>query len=108
MSITLSPETVREFDLCDARLLGIVWESDGRDLAMWLQLGDSRVATLTCSWASNTRIDLLWANGSGGISLSSECRCELRGVRWHLEFVFPPQGCIELDCNDARLDYDAG
>lgn len=108
MSITLSQETVGEFDLCDARLLGIIWESEGRDLAIRLQLGDSRMVTLRCTWVSDARIDLLWPNGSGGIPLSWECRCELRGVRWHLEFVFPPQGCIEMDCNDARLDYDAG
>ncbi len=107
-SVILSKETVQSFALCDAGLLGILWEADGRDLALRLLLDDGRLATLRCSWASEVRIDLSLPVGEGGSPLSWECRCEQRGSRWRIALDFASRGLIELDCNEARLEYHAG
>lgn len=107
-TVILSQETAQRFALSDASLLGISWDADGRDLALRLLLGDGRLATLKCSWSSEARIDLSFIPGHGGSPLSWECRCEQLGTRWRIALDFASHGVIELECNEARLEYHAG
>ena len=99
---------MQEFALSDAHLASIRWESDGRDLAFDLRLGDGGAATLRCSWVSAVEIGLSWPEGVAGMPLSWECRCEQKGSRWGLAIDFASQGCVRLECSEARLDYNAG
>ena len=106
--ITLSEETLGSFVLCDARLLGIAWEEAGRDVALRFMLGDGRSVTLRCCRVSSVRISLDYKPNQGGYALSWESRFERRGSRWSFLFDCPPQGSIDLECDGARLDHDAG
>lgn len=105
-SIVLSAETIPEFSLNDARLLGIGWEEGGRDLVLRLALGDGRHARLRCLWTSELRIDLSWKALHGGFPLAWECRCEAFDSRWRISVVYPPNGYLEWICNEARLECE--
>jgi hypothetical protein len=84
--------------------IGVLPE-DGRDVQFSLSLGDGRRGTLTCLWASDVTIDLRFASRSGGRPLSSEAKFEEVNSLWRLVFEFPPQGVVELTCNEAHLEY---
>ena len=104
--ITLSEQSLEKFRLCDASLRGLAWLEDGRDLQLNLRLGNGDLAMLICQWASHVRIDLQFAPDHGGMPLSYDCQFVKKGDRWEMTFGFPPQGRIELFCNDAILADD--
>ena len=79
----LSEDTIAEFALCDAGLLGIAWLERGRDLQLQLALADRRIAKLTCVWVSGVNIDMKCAPHRAGLPLSWECRFEKNGTQWH-------------------------
>jgi hypothetical protein len=108
LPIILSAETIGSFALCDATLQGFCWEQDGRDVALHLVLGDGRPAVLRCAWAASVRISLSSGAQDSCHALSFECQCSRVGERWRLDLRFPPHGSIELECEEARLDYHAG
>jgi len=107
-TITLSAETVGTFALCDATLRGFCWEQDGRDVALHLVLPDRGPAVLRCTWAGAVRISLSSGTRDSCHALSWECECVRVGERWRLDLQFPRYGSIELECKEARLEYDAG
>lgn len=104
--IELAEETVTQFAFCDASLLGLVWIEEGRDLELRLKLADQRFARLTCVWVSDLSIHLTYEPHRTGLSLSWDCHFRRNGQRWHMLFEFPPQGRIELDCNEARIEHE--
>jgi hypothetical protein len=44
----------------------------------------------------------------GGSPLTWDSRCEQHGQRWWIQLGFASAGAIELECNEAQLDYHAG
>lgn len=101
--IQLGPETVSEFALCDAQLLGIDWQEGGRDLHLRLKLGSGATATLECAWADSLDIELSTGPGSGGFPLSFGCQCRQVSPRWELHIEFPPHGHVRMRCSSALL-----
>jgi hypothetical protein len=100
---TLTPQTMGDFALCDARLTAITWEHEGRDLRLDVVTGGGRNALLRCSWVTGLHVDLSWDATSGGDALSWGLEVR-KTVRWHLLFEFPPQGKIEFECEGAELE----
>jgi hypothetical protein len=101
---TLSQETVGDFALGDARLIAIRWEHEGRDLRLDIVTGGGRNALLRCSWVTGLHLDLSWDATSGGDALSWGLEVRKSTARWHLLFEFPPQGKIEFECEEAKLE----
>lgn len=97
----LSPDTLKEFVLCDATLRGVRWHVDAPHLTLDLELGDGRAATLTCMWARDVRIDL---SLSSGPTSSWECTWEQLEGGWRMGFAFPGDGFIQLECSEATLE----
>ena len=106
--VQLSQDTVQEFALSDARLLGIRWSADGIDFMLDLELGDGRASTLRCEWATAVRIDLHANTDELGEPLSWECSWKEVDDLWQMLLSFASRGTIELDCQQAVLVYDAG
>jgi len=103
--IELTEKTVTQFSFCDASLLGFVWIEEGRDLEFRLKLADERLARLTCVWVSDLSIRLAYEPHRADLSMSWDSRFIKAGQRWHMVFEFPPEGRIELDCNEARIEH---
>ncbi len=105
--LILSPQTIEEFTLSDARLVGIRWQTTEPHVMFDLVLGDGQSATLRCAWAAPFEVDLTWPERHGGAALSWQCHCERRGGRWNLVLDLGNRGCIQVECQEARLDLAA-
>jgi hypothetical protein len=105
LPMILSTETLASFTLSDATLEGFRWEQGGRDIALDLVLGDGTPAVLRCTWAGSVRVTLASEANDSCHALSWECQCFRVGERWRLDLQFPPHGSIELECQEARLEY---
>ncbi len=102
-----SIEQANSLNLCDAAVIGILWQNESTDLALHLRLNSGEKAILTCFWFANLKINLDFKGFSE--SLTWQVRFTMSDKKvWHVEFDFggTPKGVIELDCSDITFDEE--
>lgn len=100
--------------LADARLLGFAFCEDGRDVEVTAQLPDGRQVTLRCREVTGLGVEFRYRPRTQGLPRACACTLEPLGKgRCAVEWVFPPHGYLEFECDAASLgmqplELDAG
>lgn len=96
---------VAKSEWCDADLTGIIWIDNGRDLVLKWNTTNNSSRSLTCSWVSAIKIELISADNEGGYPLIWDAQFnQLPTGEWKLCFDFGSRGVIRLKCNEISLE----
>jgi hypothetical protein len=116
----LSTDDLRALDWSDASFSGFGWESDGKDLRLFLAHASQPIGSIRCAWASDLQVDLRWERPSsstakaparrGGHLLTQSASIERTSAgRWVLFLDFGHEGDLRLECDDIAAEIgDAG
>ncbi len=106
---SMNEQQLGELGWSDLSLRSIAWTNEGRDLVLAVRFGSpprgysGSDATLTCSWASDLRIDMKFGERVGGHPVTWDVTFKQVDGRWSIDFDFASTGHVSLWCNDIEI-----